>query len=115
MNTLLAGKCGEAKAAEYLRKQRWDVIAAGYHCRFGEIDLIAVKKDMVIFVEVKLRKDSSFAAAYEAVTYAKQRRIIATALFWMKAHNCDKQMRFDVIEIYSDTRKLNHIENAFQA
>ena len=114
MNSQLAGRMGEAKAAEYLRKQRYEILAAGYRGRFGEIDLIARKKDIVVFVEVKLRKDSGFAYGLEAVNAAKQRKIIATALQWMQSKNDHRQMRFDVIEVYTDTGKLNHIENAFQ-
>jgi len=115
MNTELAGRSGEAKAAEYLRRQRYEILAAGYRSRFGEIDLIARKKDLIVFVEVKLRRDGKFAQAYEAVTAVKQRRIIATALQWMAAKKDTRQMRFDVIEVYTDSDRLNHIEDAFQA
>ena len=109
------GTWGEALVANYLRERGYTILAAGYHCRFGEIDLIARKKELVVFVEVKLRRDSSFAAAYEAVTLEKQRKIITTALYWAKAHKDERQMRFDVIEVYTDTGRINHIENAFQA
>lgn len=115
MNTRLAGRSGEAKAAEYLRKNRYEILAAGYRCRFGEIDLIARKRELVVFVEVKLRHDAAFASAFEAVTAEKQRKIIATALHWAMVNKDQRPMRFDVIEVYTDTGKLNHIENAFQA
>jgi len=44
MNTTLAGRAGEARAAEWLRKKGYEVIGANYRCRFGELDLIAKKK-----------------------------------------------------------------------
>ena len=59
----LAGAWGEALAAEYLRKKRYQLVAAGYHCRFGEIDLIVKDRKYLVFVEVKLRKAGSFARA----------------------------------------------------
>ena len=114
MNTTLAGREGESKAAEYLRKKRYDIIGANYRCRFGELDLIAKKRELVIFVEVKLRKNDRFGAAADAVSFSKQDKLRKTAASWLAAHDCDAPTRFDVIEIYTDTGRINHIENAFE-
>ena len=57
----LLGPWGEALAAEYLRKKRYTIVASQFRCRFGEIDLIAKNRQYLVFVEVKLRKNSSFA------------------------------------------------------
>ena len=114
------GIWGEDKAAVYLRKKGYTVIEKNFSCRFGEIDIIAKKGGMVVFVEVKLRKNNDFAAAREFVTYSKQRRIISTAQLWMMKNGLELQPRFDVIEIYApqgtSTRRpeINHIEDAFQ-
>lgn len=118
MNTLLLGKWGEAKACEYLRKKHYKVIGANYNSGFGEIDLIAENKKVIVFVEVKLRKDERFGSPGEFVTYQKQRKIILAAKSWLAKNNTDKIIRFDIIEIYapegiSDNFTLNHIENAF--
>ncbi len=114
MNTTLTGREGEAKAADYLRRKKYEVIGANYRCRFGELDLIAKKRELVIFVEVKLRKNDRFGAAADAVTFSKQDKLRKTAAFWLAAHDCDAPTRFDVIEIYTDTGRINHIENAFE-
>lgn len=114
MNTTLAGREGEAKAAEYLRKKRYEVIGANYRCRFGELDLIVKKGDLVIFVEVKLRKNDRFGAASDAVTPAKREKLRKAALSWLAATECTAPARFDVIEIYTETGRINHIENAFE-
>ena len=114
MNTTLAGREGEAKAAEYLRKKRYRIIGANYHCRFGELDLIAQKRELVVFVEVKLRKNDHFGAAAEAVTLRKQEKLRKAAMSWMAAAGCEAPARFDVIEIYTETGRINHIENAFE-
>ena len=114
MNTTLAGREGEAAAAAYLRKKRYEVIGANYRCRFGELDLIAKKQELVIFVEVKLRKNNRFGAASDAVTAAKQEKLRKAAASWMVSHECEAPARFDVIEVYTETGRINHIENAFE-
>lgn len=114
MNTTLTGREGEAKAAEYLRKKRYDIIGANYRCRFGELDLIAKKRELVIFVEVKLRKNDKFGAASDAVTPAKREKLRKAALSWLASTDCTAPTRFDVIEIYTESGHINHIENAFE-
>ncbi|ODU56637.1 MAG: YraN family protein [Clostridium sp. SCN 57-10] len=113
MNTQLAGREGEARAAQYLRRHGWTVLDANYRSRFGEIDLIARKRNTVAFVEVKLRRDARFAAAAEAVTPRKQERLRLTAQQWIAEHGDALDLRFDIIEIYTVSGEINHIENAF--
>lgn len=116
----IAGAWGEALAAEYLRKKRFEVVAAGYRCRFGEIDLIVRNRKFLVFVEVKLRKSDSFASAYEYVDKRKQDRIRVTASMYLSQNPTDLQPRFDVIEIYApqgcETRspRIYHMEDAFE-
>lgn len=114
------GKWGEALAAEYLRKKRYQLLAVGWQCRFGEIDLIVKNRKFLVFVEVKLRKNANFAAAKEFVDVGKQSRLRTTAAMYLSQNPTDLQPRFDVIEIYApegiDTPKPNieHLEDAFQ-
>ena len=116
----LRGAWGEALAAEYLRKKRYHIQAAGYSCKFGEIDLIVSNRKFLVFVEVKLRKSSDFASAMEYVDRRKQDRIRTTAQLYLSEHPTDLQPRFDVIEIYApegvNTRhpEIHHMEDAFQ-
>ena len=100
-------------AARYLKKSGYKVIESRYHSAFGEIDLIAHNKRFIVFAEVKLRKNDDYGRACEAVTFSKQQKIIKTALQWLAHNECDLQPRFDVIEIYTDSKEINHIENAF--
>ena len=116
----LTGAWGEALAAEYLRKHRFTVVAAGYHCRFGEIDLIVQDKKHLVFVEVKLRKSADFAAAMEYVDRRKQDKIRITASMYLSQNPTNLQPRFDVIEIYAPEGtatlrpEIRHMEDAFQ-
>ena len=116
----LVGAWGEATAAEYLRKKRYEIVAAGYRCRFGEIDLIVKNRKYLIFVEVKLRKNGDFARAREHVDRRKQDKSRITASMYLSQNPTLLQPRFDVIEIYAPegiaTRKpeIYHLEDAFQ-
>jgi putative endonuclease len=118
MTTAILGKWGEALAAEFLRKKKFKIVAANYRSRFGEIDLIAENKTHVVFVEVKLRKDERFAKACEFVNLSKQEKIRTTAELWLSGNPTEKEMRFDVVEIYAPNGvggkyTINQIENAF--
>ena len=109
----LLGAWGEALAADYLRKKHYTVEAVGYHCRFGEIDLIAANRKFLVFVEVKARADLSFQRPAESVTADKQRKIALTALYFLSANGLDDvPCRFDVIEVVG--KDVNHIINAFE-
>ena len=116
----MVGAWGEAVAAEYLRKKRYEIVAVSYHSRFGEIDLIVQNKKYLVFVEVKLRKSADFAAGRDYVNRQKQDRIRITASVYLSQYPSELQPRFDVIEIYApngvETKKpeINHLEDAFQ-
>ena len=116
----LTGAWGEALAADYLRKKRYEPVAAGYRCRFGEIDLIVRNKKFLVFVEVKLRKSAKFAHAMEHVDHYKQKKLRTTAEIYLSQNPTELQPRFDVIEIYAPegvaTVKpvIYHLENAFE-
>lgn len=116
----LAGAWGEAKAAEYLQKKRYTLLATGYRSRYGEIDLIVCNKSYLVFVEVKLRKSSAFASAREFVDHRKQDRLRTTASFYLSEHPTHLQPRFDVIEVYAPEGiatahpRINHLEGAFE-
>ena len=89
----LSGAWGEALAAEYLRKKRYEILSSGYRCRFGEIDLIARDRKYLVFAEVKLRKSQNFARAMEYVDQRKQERIRTTASLYLAEHPTELQPR----------------------
>ena len=115
----IVGAWGESLAAQYLKKKHYDLVSMNYRSRFGEIDLIVSNRKYLVFVEVKLRKSSKFANAYEHVDIHKQQKIRTTAEIFLSQWETDLQPRFDVIEIYApdgvETPKpvINHMEDAF--
>ena len=113
------GAWGEERAARYLFLRGYRIIERNFRCRQGEIDIIARKGSFIVFVEVKLRKNTDHGEAREFVTYAKQRRVICAAEYWLVKNSCELQPRFDVMEIYAPEGtgtlrpKIRHLENAF--
>lgn len=116
----LLGRWGEALAADELRRKGFRIVAAGWTCRFGEIDLIAEDKKYISFTEVKLRKNDNVAQAREFVDRHKQERVRTAAQFYLAEHPTELQPRFDVMEIYApdgmQTKRprLIFLENAFE-
>tara|TARA_R110002111_G_scaffold165229_1_gene231124 strand:+ start:229 stop:609 length:381 start_codon:yes stop_codon:yes gene_type:complete len=108
------GVHGEKIAEDYLREKGFSILKTRYKTKFGEIDIIAKRSDLICFVEVKIRKNQ--ADALESVTPKIQRRIENAALFFLSENpecaQCD--LRFDVIAISGDA-KISHLDNAWQA
>ena len=115
----LLGRWGEALAAELLRKRGFTILAAGWRCRLGEIDLIAADREYLCFVEVKLRKSAAYGSAGAFVDRRKQEKLRLTAQMYLSDHPTGLQPRFDVVEIYApdglETKnpEIQVLENAF--
>ena len=115
------GAAGETLAARFLRRRGYELVEANYHSRFGEIDIIAENERFLVFAEVKTRGEQALYEPREAVFGEKQRKILKTALLYLAQNPSEKQPRFDVIEVFMDphspmkAKKIEHIENAFEA
>lgn len=114
------GNKGEDIAVRFIKKKGYKIIERNFNVpKVGEIDIIAKKKEYLIFVEVRLRKDILHGSGAETVDPYKQRRLIKAALTYMKLHNAmEVPARFDVISITGDANgeyEVELIENAFEA
>ncbi len=112
----LLGRSGEMAVARYLEKEGFEVCSLNYSCRSGEIDVIAEKPELRIFVEVKTRQNHYFDIS-QVVNLTKQRRIISTAYYY-NAHFGglnDRTHRFDVAILQPDGEGwlIRYIPNAF--
>jgi len=108
MNKL--GTYGEILAARYLREQGEEIVTANFRCHLGEIDLISMDRDTMVFTEVKTRI-SRYAEPVEYVDFPKQKRIMQTARVFVSSYKitCER-FRFDVIEVYmKDLRTVEKI------
>lgn len=105
------GKKGERKARRYLWFRGWKILEKNYKNPFGEVDIIAKKKGVIAFIEVKTRLSDIFGLPNEAVTENRKRRYIMAAKYYFAGREPDCTVRFDIIEVFRG--QLNHIENAF--
>ena len=110
MNKYNIGMKGQKIAEEYLIKQDIKIISYNYRTKYGEIDLIALDGEYIVFIEVKYRSSLKYGSPAESVGFYKQQKIIKTALCYLCEHEYN-DIRFDIIEVLGD--KINHIKNAF--
>jgi putative endonuclease len=116
---LTLGQRGELAAAKYLQKLGYIILARSSRTKLGEIDIVAVDKNTVVFVEVKTREDHAAGHPAEAVDANKQRKLTHLALQYIHRHQLqDTPARFDVIAItwphISKSPILQHYINAFE-
>ncbi len=111
------GNLGERIARGYLEAKGFVFIRANYSCRFGEIDVIFRKSEVLVFVEVKLRTGNEYFP-HESVNFVKQRKLILTAEDFLQRRELlgEVDWRFDVVEIVlaGSHAKVRHFENAFE-
>jgi len=113
------GKLGEEAARKFLKKRGYRIRETGFRCRHGEIDIVAQKKDYLVFVEVRTKTNLEFGTPEESITQAKKERLIASALTYTATHeNIPPLWRIDVVAIELDekgkTRRIDLIENAIE-
>ncbi len=119
MNNKDIGIYGEKVTADYLKNQGFIIFKRNYHSRYGEIDIIAEKDNLLLFVEVKTRAENQMVAGREAVDFNKQNRIKATANDFLRKTKQDYTCRFDVSEVtYKETEQgidceIYYITDAF--
>ncbi len=121
MKKTVLGTWGEETACKELEKKGYRIVSRNYRSRFGELDIIARKRNILAIVEVKLRKNTDHGEAREYVTVSKQRKIRMTTASFLAAHGWAQELqpRFDVIEIYAPDGmdgpvSTLHLENAFE-
>lgn len=109
------GLLGEIYASRYLRDKDYDIVAANYKSRSGEIDIIADDGKTICFVEVKTRREGTYFDPAFAVDTAKEENVKSTAAAFIAATKCKKNIRFDIIEVVLCEKqyKIRHTENAF--
>jgi putative endonuclease len=112
------GKSGEDLAVDELERRGCAILDRRYRTRQGEIDIVALDGETIVFVEVKARTTGARGTAAEAVTPWKQRRLVAMAVDYLsRKHLTSRPCRFDVIAIdgAGDTRQLTLYPHAFRA
>ena len=120
LRPLSLGERGERAAARYLKRLGYKIVFLRHRQRFGEVDIIAIDGQTVVFVEVKTRRDASQGRPAEAVGSERQARLTRAASAFLKSHALlEYASRFDVMEVIwprgEKRPKIQHLQNAFPA
>ena len=119
MDSRQLGIYGELVTVRYLRRHGYKILEPNFRSPFGEIDIVAMHKDTVVFVEVKTRTSASVIRPMEAVNPIKREKIKKTSLFYLSALDKEVNVRYDVVEVLITPEamrkvKIHHIINAFE-
>ncbi|MBR5707690.1 MAG: YraN family protein [Bacteroidaceae bacterium] len=112
----ILGKEGEEYAADYLDEQGYEILDRNWMCGHKDLDIVAVKDNTLVFVEVKTRSCTDWGDPEDAVTDRKIKSIVRSADAYIRYNCLDMDVRFDIISIIMDDRgyyKVEHIEQAF--
>lgn len=104
MDHLKQGEDAETACCAYLKSQGLKLVDRNFHCRTGEIDIIMLDKKILVFVEVRFRKNNNFGGGLESVTPAKQLKLRKTAELYLQKNNQHKNARFDVVSMSKNAR-----------
>lgn len=107
-----SGKEGERKAVEYLKSKGWKILAENYRYKHGELDIIGLDKDVLVFVEVKYRKNNDFGFPEDFVDNHKIGMVRKTAMNYIVKEDWQKDIRFDIVSITGEELP-EHFEDAF--
>ncbi len=117
---LSSGRWGEKRAARFLKSNGYKMVGARVRAgKHDELDIIAEHAGVLVFVEVKTRKNENFGRPFAAVNKEKRRRLSRAAVAYLKKNNLKPDyIRFDVVEVIGEPAggvpEIRHVENAFQ-
>ena len=114
------GSFGEALARDYLISKFYKILNMNFRNKFGEIDIICKKNNLLIFCEIKSRYSNSFGSPIESITCYKQKQIIKLSeLYLISKKYYNFNVRYDIIEVIFNTitssHIINHVQDAFRA
>jgi putative endonuclease len=119
MNRKEVGKLGEKLAKKFLKRKGYHIRETNFRCHGGEIDIVARKKDYLVFVEVRTKSNLDFGTPEESITQSKKEKLINLALTYINSHkNLPPLWRIDVVAIEVDdkgkTKRIDLIEDAIE-
>jgi len=114
--TKITGQLGEKLAQDFLKGRGYEIVATNYRTRDGEIDIIASKDDVLVFVEVRAKSSRAFGTPEESVTLRKKQKLVLVAQDYVQKHEIKEPWRIDFIAVELDSKgnplRIEQIENA---
>ena len=106
------GILGERVAQDFLGKNGYDILETNYRCPGGEVDIIALQEDTLVFIEVRTKKSRQFGSPEESITLAKKEKLRNVAAHYGQNHNdLPAAWRIDVVAIQMDAdNRVSRIE-----
>jgi len=101
---LTQGEDAEFACCKYLKSQGLKLVLKNFNSRFGEIDIIMLDKKVLVFVEVRFRKNDNYGGGLESITPAKQQKLRRTAELFLQQNDQFKNARFDVVSMSKNTQ-----------
>ena len=112
-----SGKAGEHAAAEFLLNKGYEILKRNYRAGRNELDIIACKEQILVFVEIKTRTTEVFGYPEEAVGYKKQEHIRKASGTYIYENRYMGEIRYDIVSVLMDqcqnVKSIFHIEDAF--
>ncbi len=109
---LLQGRRGERIACRFLMRHGFDILARRHRGRSGELDIVALENEVLVFIEVKTRKTSEFGEPWEFVDWQKQQKLRRTAEEFIGDYDLGQYAyRFDIVSVTE--KEVKHFRNAF--
>ena len=113
MSNIEKGRQGEELVHQYLIEKGYMILDRNFRYQHREIDIIALKNDILVFVEVKVRNSDEYGQGLESITARKKRNIVSVARYYVERKGLqDHNVRFDVASV--DGSNLDYVESAFQ-
>jgi putative endonuclease len=117
MNRRDVGILGEKLAREFLKKKGYKILETNFRCREGEIDIVAKRKDYLVFIEVRTKTSTSFGTPEESITVLKKEKLVNLALAYINSHqDLPVLWRIDFVAVELNEKgkadRIELIENA---
>ncbi len=113
----IIGDLGETAVRKYIRRKHYRILETNFVSKYGEIDIIARHRKVLVFIEVKTRTSKMFGGAVGAVNFHKRHNIVLTSQVYMRNKGYTGERRYDIAEVYLDENmkvsEINYIENGF--
>lgn len=111
LNKRVQGEHFENLALNFLEKEGFSLLEKNFYCKYGEIDIILRKSDLIVFVEVKQRSSKSFGTGFDAISYTKQKKMYLTAQNFLYKHSLENfNFRFDAV-VFDEKDNCHWIKN----
>lgn len=108
------GEAAEALAADFVESRGLRIVARNYHCRYGELDLVARDGETLVFIEVRRRSGEAFGGAAASIDAAKRDRLLKAARHYLAGLSAAPACRFDAVLLSGEPPRIDWLRNIIE-